>query len=50
LAFVTQPMSSESSASSASSADEAIGFSFNAVMTILCALLETAVNIFHVRQ
>ena len=48
LAFVTQPMSSASSASS--SADEAIGFDFNAVMTILCALLETAVNIFHVRQ
>ena len=47
LAFVTQPMSSESSASSA---DGAIGFTPNAVMTILCALLETAVNIYHGQQ
>ena len=47
LAFVTQPMSS---ASSASSADGAIGFDFNSVMTILCALLETAVNIYHGHQ
>ncbi len=46
LAFVTQPMSS---ASSASSADGAIGLDFNAAMTILCALLETAVNIYHGR-
>ena len=50
LAFVTQPMSLASSASSASLADGVIGFDFNAVMTILCALLETAVNIYHGHQ